>query len=168
MPSCGPAARTARWRSSARARGLEIGCLVNVIDAETRRVRFHATRAELIAAQAAALGIPLRQLATSWPDFEASLQVALAALAADGYAGVILGDIHLADVRAWYGERVRAAGLEHVEPLWGDAPLALVREYTARGGRAVILRRRSAIGSSSSIAAGSSRMADPSRCSPRA
>lgn len=122
----------------ARERGLEIGCLVNVIDAETRRVRFHATRAELIAAQAEALGIPLRQLATSWPDFEPSFQAALAGLAAEGYAGVILGDIHLADVRAWYEERVHAAGLEHVEPLWGDAPLALVREYTARGGRAVI------------------------------
>lgn len=122
----------------ARERGLEIGCLVNVVDAATRRVRFHATRAELIAAQAEALGIPLRQLATSWPDFEASFQAALAGLAAEGYAGLILGDIHLADVRAWYEDRVRAAGLEHVEPLWGDAPLALVREYTARGGRAVV------------------------------
>lgn len=122
----------------AREQGLEVGCLLNVIDAETRRVRFHATRAELIAQQAEALGFPLRQLATSWPDFEASLQAALAGLAAEGYAGVILGDIHLADVRAWYEVRVHAAGLEHVEPLWGEAPLALVREYTARGGRAVI------------------------------
>ena len=122
----------------ARERGLEIGCLVNVIDAATRRVRFHATRAELIAAQAEGLGIPLRQLATSWPGFEASFQAALAGLGAAGYAGVVLGDIHLADVRAWYEERVHAAGLEHVEPLWGDAPLALVREDPARGGRAVI------------------------------
>lgn len=122
----------------ARERGLEIGCLLNVIDAATRRVRFHATRAELIAAQAEALGIPLRQLATAWPDFEASFRTALAELAAEGYAGVILGDIHLADVRAWYEERVRAAGLEHLEPLWGEAPLALVREYASRGGRAVI------------------------------
>lgn len=122
----------------ARDQGFEIGCLINVIDAATGRVRFHATRAELIVAQAEALGVPLRQLATSWPEFEATLRGAFAELAAEGYAGVILGDIHLADVRAWYEERVRAAGLEHVEPLWGDAPLALVREYAARGGRAVI------------------------------
>lgn len=122
----------------AREQGFEIGCLINVIDAATGRVRFHATRAELIAAQAEALGVPLRQLATSWPEFEATLRAALAGIAAEGYAGVILGDIHLADVRAWYEERVHAAGLEHVEPLWGDAPLALVREYATRGGRAVI------------------------------
>jgi len=48
------------------------------------------------------------------------------------------GDIHLADVRAWYEERTRAAGLEHVEPLWGDSPRALIREFIAIGGRAVL------------------------------
>lgn len=122
----------------ARDQGLEIGCLLNVIDAATQRVRFHATRAELIVAQAQALRIPLRQLAVGWPQFEASFRAALAELADEGYAGVILGDIHLADVRAWYEERVRAAALQHVEPLWGEAPLALVREFVSRGGRAVV------------------------------
>jgi len=122
----------------ARDQGLEIGCLLNVIDAATQRVRFHATRAELIVAQAQALRIPLRQLAVDWPQFEASFRAALAELADEGYAGVILGDIHLADVRAWYEERVRAAALQHVEPLWGEAPLALVREFVSRGGRAVV------------------------------
>jgi diphthamide synthase (EF-2-diphthine--ammonia ligase) len=39
-----------------------------------------------------------------------------AALRASGVRGVVFGDIHLADVRAWYEERVKAAGLEHVEP----------------------------------------------------
>ena len=122
----------------ARERGLEVGCLLNVIDAATGRVRFHATRAELIAAQASALGIRLRQLATGWDGFEPAFRGALAELAADGYTGVIFGDIHLVDVRAWYEERVRAAGLEHVEPLWGEEPLALVREFVTRGGRAVV------------------------------
>lgn len=51
---------------------------------------------------------------------------------------MVFGDIHLADVRAWYEQRVTAAGLEHVEPLWGDAPSALLKEYVSGGGRAVI------------------------------
>lgn len=122
----------------ARARGLSIGALLNFVDDVSGRVRFHATRAGLIAAQAAAAGIPLQQYATSWPAFEPVFRSALAQLRRDGFAGVILGDIHLADVRAWYEERVRAAGLEHVEPIWGEEPADLLGEYVAGGGRAVI------------------------------
>ncbi len=124
--------------SRAREAGLEIGALLNFFDADSGRVRFHATRASLIAAQAGATGVPLRQHATTWQDFEATFLGALAALRAEGFAGVVLGDIHLADVRAWYEERVRGAGLEHVEPLWGDEPARLLAEFVASGGRAVI------------------------------
>ena len=49
-----------------------------------------------------------------------------------------LGDIHLADVRAWYEDRVTAAGLEHVEPIWGEPPDLLLGEFISSGGRAVI------------------------------
>ena len=52
---------------------------------------------------------------------------------------MIFGDIHLADVRAWYEERVRAAGLEHVEPLWGEPPARLLAEFVASGSRAVLI-----------------------------
>lgn len=122
----------------ARAIGLEVAALLNFVDDASRRVRFHATRAELIAAQAAATGVPLRQLATSWAGFEAEFRSVLADLAQEGFAGVIFGDIHLADVRAWYEARVRDAGLEHVEPLWGEPPAALLREFVTGGGRAVV------------------------------
>jgi uncharacterized protein (TIGR00290 family) len=68
----------------------------------------------------------------------ALLEQHLAELRGRGCAGVVLGDIHLADVRAWYEDRVRAAGLDHVEPLWGDDPAALLAEFVAGGGRAVV------------------------------
>ena len=122
----------------AQARGLEVRCLVNFIDPESQRVRFHATRRELISAQAGALGIDLRQLAVPWSGYEAAFQQTLATLKGDGYAGVAFGDIHLADVRAWYEDRVTAAGLEHVEPIWGEPPLTLLREFVASGARAVV------------------------------
>jgi len=122
----------------ARAAGLEVASLLNFVDDVSRRVRFHATRAELIAAQAAAVGVPLRQLATSWSGFDASFRATLADLARDGFAGVIFGDIHLTEVRAWYEERVRDAGLEHVAPLWGEPPTTLLGEFVAGGGRAVV------------------------------
>lgn len=122
----------------ARARGLEVGLLLNVIDPATERVRFHATRKELIAAQARAAGVPLRQLAVAWEGFDAAFRGALTRLKDEGLSGVIFGDIHLADVRAWYEDRVRAAGLDHIEPIWGEDPPALLREFVAGGGRAVV------------------------------
>ena len=122
----------------ARERGLDVATLLNFIDAASGRVRFHATRAELIAAQAAAVGVPLRQYPTTWEDFPDAFAGALETLVREGYAGVIFGDIHLADVRAWYEQRVRGAGLEHVEPIWGEVPAMLLREFVDGGGRAVI------------------------------
>jgi len=122
----------------ARRGGLEIACFLNFYDRGSGRVRFHATRAELVAAQASAAGVPIRQYATDWPDFEPAFRGALDALVRDGISAVVFGDIHLADVRAWYEERVRGAGLEHVEPLWGDRPRELLAEFVGSGGRAVV------------------------------
>lgn len=124
------------WR--ARAAGLEVSCLITLYDRESGRVRFHGTRIEVIARQAVAAGVPLRAQATSWPDMDRDLQAILASLRAGGLRGVVFGDIHLADVRSWYEERVIAAGLEHVEPLWGELPADLLAEFVRIGGRAVV------------------------------
>jgi len=122
----------------ARRAGLDVRRLISFYDSASGRVRFHATRVEMLEAQAAAIGIPLRAIATSWPEMEEALRGELSSLRDEGLAGVVLGDIHLADVRAWYEERVTAAGLQHVEPIWGEAPPSLLDEFISSGGRAVI------------------------------
>jgi uncharacterized protein (TIGR00290 family) len=119
-------------------RGLAVTRLLSFYDSTTRRVRFHGTRVEMLEAQAAAVGIGLSAIATTWDEMEANLQRELASLREAGFAGVVFGDIHLADVRAWYEDRVTAAGLEHVEPIWGEPPRLLLDEFIASGGRAVI------------------------------
>ena len=118
--------------------GLEVGRLVSFYDSTTRRVRFHATRVEMLRAQAAAIGIGLHAIPTTWAEMETKLRHELASLREGGFTGVIFGDIHLADVRAWYEDRVTAAGLEHVEPIWGEPPDLLLGEFISSGGRAVI------------------------------
>ena len=118
--------------------GLDVARLVSFYDSTTRRVRFHATRVEMLEAQAAAVGIRLRAIPTTWAEMEANLQYELTSLREEGFAGVVFGDIHLADVRAWYEDRVTAAGLQHVEPIWGEPPELLLGEFVASGGRAVI------------------------------
>jgi uncharacterized protein (TIGR00290 family) len=122
----------------ATAAGVRVTRLINFHDAATGRVRFHATRVNMIRAQADAAGIELRAIGTSWPEMEARLVAELAGLRSEGFAGVVFGDIHLAGVRAWYEDRVKVAGLEHVEPIWGEEPIQLVREFVEAGGRAVI------------------------------
>jgi uncharacterized protein (TIGR00290 family) len=122
----------------ARQMGMDVTRLISFYDSATRRVRFHATRVEMLEAQASATGVPLRAIATSWPAMEPALRAELASLRDEAFAGVVFGDIHLADVRAWYEDRVTAAGLEHVEPIWGEPPPALLDEFISSGGRAVI------------------------------
>jgi len=118
--------------------GVAAPTLLTLYDAASQRVRFHGVPLAVMRAQADALGLAARHVPTTPATFEAVFLAALAALHDDGISGVIFGDIHLADVRAWYEERVRAAGLAHVEPLWGEAPGALVREGVACGHRALI------------------------------
>ncbi len=122
----------------ARRQGLDVTTLVNFYDAPSGRVRFHATRHELIAAQAFSLGLRLHQYATETDTYEAVFRAGLRQIREGGYQGVVFGDIHLADVRAWFEERVRAAGLEHVEPLWDEPPAALLDEFVESGALAVI------------------------------
>jgi uncharacterized protein (TIGR00290 family) len=119
--------------------GLDVRYLCNIYEGSTGRVRFHGVRHELITAQANALGLePL--LAHTHPDaFEPVFLKMLKDLKGRGVRGVVFGNIHLGDVRQWYEDRVRAAGLEHVEPLWGEVPLELVHEVVERGFRALVV-----------------------------
>jgi uncharacterized protein (TIGR00290 family) len=122
----------------ARRRGLDVRWLVTVYDSATDRVRFHATPMASIAAQAQAARLDLVSVSTTWEGFDEALAGTLRDLRDAGCTGLVFGDIHLADVRAWYEERTAAAYLEHVEPLWGEDPAALLAEFVAIGGRAVL------------------------------
>lgn len=121
-----------------RRRKADVRWLVTVYDDSTERVRFHATPVAIVARQAGAAALDHIAVPTSWPAFDDALVAALADLVRRGCTGLVFGDIHLADVRAWYEERTRAAGLEHVEPLWGEAPHDLLQEFVGIGGRAVL------------------------------
>jgi diphthine-ammonia ligase len=117
----------------AQAAGLTVTTLFNLYDDASGRVRFHGVRRELVAAQADAAGLELLQLPTTMQSYEATFQEGLRQLRARGIGAIILGNIHLADVRAWYEERTTAAGLIHIEPLWDMPPARVVREVIRAG-----------------------------------
>jgi uncharacterized protein (TIGR00290 family) len=123
----------------ARLAGLDVKLLITFYAEATQRVRFHATRLAAIEAQTDAIhGMELKAMGASWDAMETLFLDELAHLRLRGFTGVICGDIHLAEVRAWYEERVTASGLEHVEPIWGEPPTDLLKEFVGIGGRAVV------------------------------
>jgi uncharacterized protein (TIGR00290 family) len=123
----------------ARRAGLDVTHLVNIYEGNSGRVRFHGVRRGFIRTQADALGMSLVQKHTHPENFEQALAAALVDLSAAGIGGIVFGNIHLADIRAWYEERTKGAGFEHVEPLWGDPPAVLIREFVERGHHARIV-----------------------------
>ncbi|HEU5200818.1 MAG TPA: hypothetical protein VFU32_14360 [Ktedonobacterales bacterium] len=119
-------------------RGWPVTYLLNLYDEASKRVRFHGVHKTLIQAQADALGIPLLSRPTRPDTFEQVFLQTLDDLRLRGVDAIIFGNIHLADVRAWYEERTTGHRLLHLEPLWGEPVETLAREVIQRGYHAVL------------------------------
>jgi uncharacterized protein (TIGR00290 family) len=118
--------------------GMHIEYLLTMYDESSQRVRFHGVPIALIQAQADALGIPLLAYPNAPQHFEVVFLQALRDLRDRNVDTILFGNIHLADVRAWYEDRTTAAGLIHREPIWGEPPARLVRECITLGYKATL------------------------------
>lgn len=123
----------------ARRAGLDVQLLAAMYDGTSGRVRYHGLRKQLLIEQAKAIGIELVAAPTPVHAFEPVFHDLLDMLKRRGITGVVFGNVHLADIRDWYEQRVRAAGLEHVEPLWGDPSVEVAWEVVERGYRALVI-----------------------------
>lgn len=118
--------------------------LLTTLNERFGRVAMHGVRAELVAAQAAAVGLPLWTVPLPWPcsnaDYEARMRAAVEQARAQGVSAVAFGDLFLTDVRAYRERLLAGTGLTPFFPLWGtvaDTP-RLAREMLAGGLRAVL------------------------------
>jgi uncharacterized protein (TIGR00290 family) len=125
-------------RHRALLSGYRVPLLLNMCGPEGA-VRFHGVEAALIDAQAEALGCEVLRVPTAPERYEPSFMDALGRLRARGVAGIVFGNLHLADVQAWFEERTTRSGLVHVEPLWGWPPALVVEQFLAAGFRAVVV-----------------------------
>lgn len=123
----------------ARRAGLVVDFALNIYNGESGRVQFHGVPHDLVGEQIRRLRMEPVQLPTTPDDFEATFLAGLQRLREVGVAGIIFGNIHLADVRAWYEQRTTAHGLEHVEPLWHGSAAELLGELLERGHRTRIV-----------------------------
>jgi uncharacterized protein (TIGR00290 family) len=124
-----------------RAAGeVEVVGLLTTVNQVHDRVAMHAVRAELLRAQADAVGLPLRTVPIPSPctnaEYEAAMERALSDARADGVTAVAFGDLFLEDVRRYREERMAGTGLRPLFPLWGSPTDGLARQMIAGGLRA--------------------------------
>ncbi|MGA2133640.1 MAG: ATP-binding protein [Bryobacteraceae bacterium] len=125
-----------------RSQGVEVAALLTTFNQTADRVAMHAVRRELAAAQAAAVGLPLRAIELPWPcsneQYEALMGEACRWAVAEGFEAIAFGDLFLRDVRAYRERALAASGLEPLFPLWDIPTGELARQMIGGGLRARI------------------------------
>jgi uncharacterized protein (TIGR00290 family) len=123
---------------------VEVVGLLTTFNEAADRVAMHAVRRELVKAQAAAAGLPLRAVLLPWPCgndvYEERMAAAVAQARAEGITHMAFGDLFLEDVRDYRVRKLAGTRIEPLFPLWGtpaDTP-ALAREMLAAGVEAVL------------------------------
>ncbi len=110
------------------------------------RSRSHGLSRELLEAQAAALGLPIRFGAAAWDGYEEELVRVLAAGVAETGAPVgIFGDIDIDRHREWVEATAARAGAAACLPLWQRERRALMDDLLAAGVRAAIVAVRDGV-----------------------
>jgi uncharacterized protein (TIGR00290 family) len=120
--------------------GFELAGMLTTVNEVYQRVAMHAVRVELLEAQAAALGLPLRQIPIPSPCpndvYERAMGAAVQRAVDDGFTHIAFGDLFLEDIRRYREERLTGSGLTPIFPLFGMETPALAREMVGNGLRA--------------------------------
>jgi uncharacterized protein (TIGR00290 family) len=115
----------------------EVVALLTTVNQTHRRVAMHAVRESLLEMQAAAAGAPLVKVPIPSPcpneTYERAMGEAMARASEDGVRHIILGDLFLADVRAYREEQLAKCGMTPVFPLWGKNTRELAEEMITGG-----------------------------------
>jgi len=117
--------------------------LLTTVSETHDRVSIHGVRRELLARQAAALELPLVEVAIpadcTNDVCEARMRDALGRTALARTTTIAFGDLFLADVRAYREERLAARGKRGLFPLWGRDTGELAREFVDGGYEAIVV-----------------------------
>ncbi len=123
----------------ARRSRIDVRYLVSIHEGPASRASTHGVRQELIALQAQSLELELLTKRAASGEFDEVFTSMLEDLKHRGVEGLVCGHVHMNDVRAWHEERVVAAGLEHIEPIWGEPPIEVLWEVVERGYQAMVV-----------------------------
>ena len=129
--------------SELRAGGeVDVVGLVTTVNQTAGRVAMHAVRDQLLDLQAEAVGLPVRRVNIPSPCpndvYEAAMDEVVAEARDQGITHMALGDLFLADIRAYREERLQGSGLTPLFPLRGRETGALAHRMIASGIRAIL------------------------------
>lgn len=122
--------------------GNEAGCLVNMCEADGQKSRSHGLSRALIAAQAAAMHIPLVQQPIENDNYEQSFKNVIDDLKKQGITYGVFGDIYLEAHREWIERVCREMDITPLFPLWQKDTLALMRGFIADGFKTIAVAVR--------------------------
>ena len=120
----------------------QVAALLTTVAREDKRIQIHHVRRALLERQAGALGLPLLQVeikkgATN-DEYESALAAAVAPYRAQGVEEIVYGDLFLADIRAYREQLLARLGMRGLFPVWGRDTAPFVRDFLARGFKAVV------------------------------
>jgi uncharacterized protein (TIGR00290 family) len=122
------------------ARRLELAEIVGVlttVNGVHDRVSMHGVRNTLLDLQVAALGLQCVKVPLPSPcsnqEYENRMTAAVERIKAQGVRHVVFGDLFLEDIRAYREERLAAADMTGIFPLWRRDTRALAEEMMAGG-----------------------------------
>ncbi len=119
----------------------EVVKLITTITAGYDRISMHGVRRELLHRQAAALEIPLLEVAI-WPqgdndEYESAMSLAWDEAVQSGIDTIAFGDIFLQDLKEFRERQLAAHALKCLFPLWQRETADLVRSFIELGYRAI-------------------------------
>lgn len=132
----------ALWRVM-KEREFQVEYLLTSMNSIHDRVSMHGVRRELLQAQATCLGIPLITIELpeqpGMNEYEDAMSNKVRWLKEQGVTHAIFGDIFLEDLRRYREEKLSAAGIECVFPIWKRNTRELLHQFIAESFKAIIV-----------------------------
>lgn len=111
--------------------------LVTTISSQYGRVSMHGVREELLALQAAALGLPIFKISIPSPCsnevYEHEMTQMIGTLRGRGITHFGFGDLFLEDIRSYRELKLAGTGMKPIFPLWRRNTTDLAREMLSSG-----------------------------------
>ena len=123
----------------AKASGLDIRYLANMVTGDGQRSCSHGISAAVIKKQAEALGISIMQQTTTSDNYEAVFVKTLKEFKQQGIDVGVFGDIDFSPHREWIEKVCAAAGITPRLPLWQEDQAKLMEEFIDAGFKAVVV-----------------------------
>lgn len=117
--------------------------LLNMVSEDGEYSRSHGIGADLLRAQAEAIGSPIVQRKTTWNTYEEEFKKAALDLKKEGIEAGVFGDIDVQEHRDWVERVCNEVGINALLPLWKGERVELLKEFIQTGFKAIIVATNS-------------------------